>query len=68
MMKELDATAFTKRHYIIIAEVIKGIRTLSDGERAIVAGNFAFAFRNNHLFDKDRFIKACGVISDKQQD
>lgn len=70
-MKRINE-AFTRRHYEIIAELIND--TLADVEEATggnkdaidaiqeLATRLATVFANdNRLFDKGRFLRACGI-------
>jgi len=65
--------AFTKRHYEVIAELINDtfadVEEATDGNKAALdalrelAQRMATVFANdNRMFDKHRFLRACGVL------
>ena len=58
------ATKFSKRHYEVVAKVLKGVKEVSKSknEKPIISfmiSSFVLEFeRDNSLFDKERFIEA----------
>ena len=52
----------TRKDYELIADTIGGMTYLSETDRATIAHDFADQLKNtNPLFNRDRFLTACGV-------
>jgi hypothetical protein len=57
----MPSPKMTRGHFVLIAEMLRGA-DLEPATRARIAGHFAdHLTRTNPLFDRARFLAACGV-------
>jgi hypothetical protein len=66
MAQRTVAPAFTRRHYVEIADAIEGIARFGDdagrlGAESVAVGLAALFAEDNPRFDSARFMAACGV-------
>ena len=58
---------FSKRHYILIAKIFNKYNLLYNPIALEIVYSFVDLFlSDNDLFNKDRFLKACGIVIDKE--